>query len=195
MVGAKEESFEGHLSFNKDKFLMSNIFPSENVYEEVMWSLKYDHGAWKEKIGSGRRISIHFDDILIAKETTFADNGIENGFELNVTVYTCQCSPSLDNWVCAYVNLRVEALSRDVRFVACVCGNCVSDEPDPDPRSFVGASLLFGREICAECAVEYLEDMTPTDYDELQVRVTEDNCLDDHEKHLAYSAINDIAPA
>ena len=75
----------------------------------------------------------------------------------------------------------------DVRFIACVCGQCTSDEPDDDPRSFGGPWL---KEICGECSGEYFEDMTLSDYEELHVRITDDNYLDDDGKQLAHDAID-----
>ena len=88
---------------------------------------------------------------------------------------------------CAYLNLRVPALSGDVRFTVCVCGDCVSDEPSYDGGPFL-------KEICINCSMEYLENLSKNarlSGERLEARVTVDNYLQLRDENVALGAMEE----
>ena len=85
---------------------------------------------------------------------------------------------------CAYFNLLLHKLG-SVRFLACVCGNCISEGPADDG----GPDL---KEICVHCSMAYLQDLseiTRLDGRRLVTRVTVDNYLDSKNEIIALRAI------
>ena len=98
---------------------------------------------------------------------------------------SCACDDNYVDRHCAYLNLPVPKLVADVRVTACVCGNCVSDEPSEN-----GGPWL--KEICGNCSEVHLQALSRFARlvgKTLVTEVTIDNYLNLEQETIALSAI------
>ena len=90
---------------------------------------------------------------------------------------------------CAYLNLRVPELGADDRVKACVCGDCVLDEPSYDDGPYL-------KEICVNCSMDYLQILSKIARlvaRRLATRVTVDNYFHSRDETVALRAIEEWA--